>query len=124
MLLTAVTVWAGEYTFNSQTGTLTLVSGEFNSSNKWGNDVSPTAVKKVVATNQVMLHWRLLGAVQWLQELHEYLFGQCQHQHSHQHEQYVQWLRWSHYARNLELEHLQCHQYEQYVLRLPYAPLA
>ena len=53
MLLTAVTVWAGEYTFNSQTGTLTLVSGEFNSSNKWGNDVSPTAVKKVVATNQV-----------------------------------------------------------------------
>ncbi len=52
-LLTVMTTWAGEYTFDSQTGTLTLVSGEFNMNNKWGSDVSPTAVKKVVATNQV-----------------------------------------------------------------------
>lgn len=50
-LLTVVTAWAGEYTYNSETRTLTLVSGDFNKDNKWS--VSPTAVDSVIATNQV-----------------------------------------------------------------------
>ena len=50
-LLTAMTTWAGEYTYNSETHTLTLVSGEFNKDNKWS--VSSSAVFSVIATNQV-----------------------------------------------------------------------
>ena len=50
-LLTVVTAGAGEYTFDSETGTLTLVSGEFNKDNKWS--VSPSSVWSVIATSQV-----------------------------------------------------------------------
>ena len=49
-LLTAMTTWAGEYTFDSETGTLTLVSGEFNKNNKWS--VSSSSVRSVIATSQ------------------------------------------------------------------------
>ena len=52
-LLTAVAAWAGEYTYDSQTGALTLVSGEFNKDNKWGSDVPISQVKSVIATSQV-----------------------------------------------------------------------
>jgi uncharacterized repeat protein (TIGR02543 family) len=48
-----VVVPTGNYTFNSTTGELTLISGEFNKDNKWGNDVDPSAVTSVTATNQV-----------------------------------------------------------------------
>ena len=41
------------YVFNSETGELKLLWGEFNSANKWGDDVSPTAVKSVTATSEV-----------------------------------------------------------------------
>ena len=41
------------YTFNSSTGALSLNWGEFNSGNKWGEDVPATAVTSVTATNQV-----------------------------------------------------------------------
>ena len=56
VLMTAVTAWANSapnYTFNSQTGKLDLISGDFNSSNKWGSDVAPDKVKSVTATSQV-----------------------------------------------------------------------
>ena len=57
MLTMAEAAWADtslNYTFNSRTGKLELISGEFNKNNKWGNDVDPEAVKSVTATSQVM----------------------------------------------------------------------
>ena len=42
-----------QYTFNSETGELTLNWGEFNKDNKWGDDVPADAVKSVTATSQV-----------------------------------------------------------------------
>ena len=56
-MLTVMTAWAyslPEYTFNSRTGKLELLSGVFNKDNKWGDDVDPNSVKSVTATNQVM----------------------------------------------------------------------
>ena len=41
------------YTFDSTTGELKLNWGEFNSTNKWGDDVPISDVKSVTATNQV-----------------------------------------------------------------------
>ncbi|MBR5102371.1 MAG: hypothetical protein IK092_04545, partial [Muribaculaceae bacterium] len=41
------------YTFDSATGELKLIWGEFNSTNKWGDDVLISDVKSVTATNQV-----------------------------------------------------------------------
>lgn len=43
----------GNYTFDSTTGELTLISGEFNKDNKWGSEVTPSAVTSVTATDQV-----------------------------------------------------------------------
>ncbi|MBR5087355.1 MAG: BspA family leucine-rich repeat surface protein [Muribaculaceae bacterium] len=48
-----VTVGGPRYVFDSETGELKLLWGEFNSANKWGDDVSPTAVKSVTATSEV-----------------------------------------------------------------------
>ena len=42
-----------QYTFNSETGELTLNWGEFNKDNKWGSDVPASTVKSVTATSQV-----------------------------------------------------------------------
>ncbi|MBR5117537.1 MAG: BspA family leucine-rich repeat surface protein, partial [Muribaculaceae bacterium] len=42
-----------QYTFNSETGELTLNWGEFNKDNKWGDDVPASAVTSVTATSQV-----------------------------------------------------------------------
>ncbi|MBO7610450.1 MAG: BspA family leucine-rich repeat surface protein [Muribaculaceae bacterium] len=41
------------YVFNSATGELALIWGEFNKDNKWGDDVPADAVTSVTATNQV-----------------------------------------------------------------------
>ncbi|MBO4814575.1 MAG: BspA family leucine-rich repeat surface protein [Muribaculaceae bacterium] len=41
------------YIFNSQTGALTLVWGEFNKDYKWGTDVQASAVTSVTATSDV-----------------------------------------------------------------------
>ena len=41
------------YTFNSETGELALIWGDFNAGNKWGDDVPASAVKSVTATSQV-----------------------------------------------------------------------
>ncbi|MBR5118337.1 MAG: BspA family leucine-rich repeat surface protein, partial [Muribaculaceae bacterium] len=41
------------YVFDSETGELKLLWGEFNSANKWGDDVPPHAVKSVTATSEV-----------------------------------------------------------------------
>ncbi|MBO4723401.1 MAG: BspA family leucine-rich repeat surface protein [Muribaculaceae bacterium] len=41
------------YTFNSETGELALLWGEFNKDHKWGSEVTPTAVKSVTATSEV-----------------------------------------------------------------------
>ena len=52
----AVTSWARSaptYSFNSSTGKLELISGDFNKDNKWGSDVVPNKVKSVTATSQV-----------------------------------------------------------------------
>ena len=35
-LLACLTAWAGNYSFDSTTGELRLLSGEFNKNNKWG----------------------------------------------------------------------------------------
>ena len=48
-MLACLTAWAGNYSFNSQTGELRLLSGEFNKSNKWGSDVTASAVTSVTA---------------------------------------------------------------------------
>ena len=45
--------WTPPYTFNSTTGELTLNWGEFNKDNKWGSDVTPSAVTSVIATDEV-----------------------------------------------------------------------
>ena len=45
--------WTPPYTFDSSTGALTLNWGEFNNGNKWGNDVTPSAVTSVTATDEV-----------------------------------------------------------------------
>ena len=41
------------YTFNSETGELKLISGEFNKDKKWGSDVPAQSVKSVTATSDV-----------------------------------------------------------------------
>ncbi len=41
------------YTYDSETGALTLISGEFSKNKKWGSDVVANAVTSVTATNQV-----------------------------------------------------------------------
>ncbi len=41
------------YTYNSTTGELALIFGAFNGSNKWGSDVTPSAVTSVTATDEV-----------------------------------------------------------------------
>ena len=41
------------YTFNSETGELALIWGDFNADNKWGDDVPASAVKSVTATSEV-----------------------------------------------------------------------
>ena len=41
------------YTYDSATGALTLLRGEFNKDNKWGNEVVATAVTSVTATDEV-----------------------------------------------------------------------
>ncbi|MBR4829105.1 MAG: BspA family leucine-rich repeat surface protein, partial [Muribaculaceae bacterium] len=41
------------YTYNSTTGELALIWGEFNKDNKWGSDVTPSAVTSVTATDEV-----------------------------------------------------------------------
>jgi uncharacterized repeat protein (TIGR02543 family) len=51
--MTLYAKWVLRYTFDNTTGELALLWGEFNSGNKWGSDVSPTAVKSVTATSQV-----------------------------------------------------------------------
>ncbi len=51
--MTLYAKWDEQYTFDSSTGALTLHKGEFNSSHKWGSDVSATAVKSVTATGAV-----------------------------------------------------------------------
>ena len=52
-IVTLYAQWTPPYTFNSTTGVLTLNWGEFNKDNKWGNDVDPSAVTSVTATNEV-----------------------------------------------------------------------
>ena len=42
-----------DYTYDSTTGELTLLWGEFNKDNKWGKDVPTSAVKSVTATSKV-----------------------------------------------------------------------
>ena len=51
--ITATVTDPPRYTFNSTTGQLTLLWGEFNKDNKWGSEVSPSAVKSVTATSEV-----------------------------------------------------------------------
>ena len=41
------------YTFDSETGALALIWGEFNKDNKWGDEVTASAVKSVTATSEV-----------------------------------------------------------------------
>ena len=41
------------YTFDSETGALALLWGEFNKDNKWGDDVDAASVKSVTATREV-----------------------------------------------------------------------
>ena len=41
------------YTFDSETGELALLWGEFNEGNKWGSEVTAEAVKSVTATSEV-----------------------------------------------------------------------
>ncbi len=51
--ITATVTDPPQYTFNSETGELALLWGEFNKDNKWGDDVTNTAVKSVTATSEV-----------------------------------------------------------------------
>ena len=51
--LTNVTLRPLRYTFNSTTGELKLLWGPFYYGNKWGDDVTPSAVKSVTATSNV-----------------------------------------------------------------------
>ncbi len=51
--MTLYAKWAMRYTYNSETGELALLWGEFNKDNKWGNDVPAEAVTSVTATSQV-----------------------------------------------------------------------
>lgn len=51
--MTLYAKWDAQYTFNSETGELKLLCGEFNKDNKWGSDVPPMEVKSVTATNEV-----------------------------------------------------------------------
>ena len=51
--MTLYAKWEPKYTFNSETGELKLIWGEFNNDNKWGSDVPAEAVKSVTATNRV-----------------------------------------------------------------------
>ena len=41
------------YIFDSETGELALIWGEFNKDDKWGTDVTPSAVTSVTATDEV-----------------------------------------------------------------------
>ena len=51
--MTLYAKWAMRYTYNSETGELALLWGEFNKDNKWGSDVPASAVTSVTATSQV-----------------------------------------------------------------------
>ena len=51
--MTLYAKWDVRYTFNSTTGELALIKGEFNKDNKWGGDVPAEAVTSVTATSQV-----------------------------------------------------------------------
>ena len=51
--MTLYAKWDMQYAFNSTTGELALLWGEFNKDNKWGSDVPASAVKTVTATSQV-----------------------------------------------------------------------
>ncbi len=51
--ITATVTDPPQYTFNSETGVLALLWGEFNKDNKWGSDVPASSVKSVTATSQV-----------------------------------------------------------------------
>ncbi len=51
--MTLYAKWDAQYTFDSETGELKLLCGEFNKDNKWGSDVPPMEVKSVTATNEV-----------------------------------------------------------------------
>ena len=51
--MTLYAKWDAQYTFNSETGELKLLCGEYNRGNKWGSDVPASAVKSVTATSDV-----------------------------------------------------------------------
>ena len=51
--VTATITEAPRYTFNSTTGELALLWGEFNRYNKWGSEVTASAVTSVTATDEV-----------------------------------------------------------------------
>ena len=51
--VTAVLESLPRYTFDSETGALTLIWGEFNWDHNWGSEVTNTAVKSVTATSDV-----------------------------------------------------------------------
>ena len=51
--MTLYAKWDAQYTFNSETGELKLLCGEYNSGNKWGSDVPASAVKRVIANSGV-----------------------------------------------------------------------
>ena len=43
----------GRYNYDSATGVLSLICGEFSTDNKWGSEVVPSAVTSVTATDEV-----------------------------------------------------------------------
>ena len=51
--ITLYAKWDVQYSFDSTTGELALLWGDFNKNNKWGSDVAASAVKCVTATSQV-----------------------------------------------------------------------
>ena len=51
--MTLYAKWDVQYAFNSTTGELALLWGEFNKDHKWGSDVPASAVKTVTSTSQV-----------------------------------------------------------------------
>ena len=51
--ITLYAKWYPQYTFDSETGELALLWGEFNKDNKWGDDVPASAVKRVIANSGV-----------------------------------------------------------------------
>ena len=93
-LLTVMTAWAGEYTYDSETRELTLVSGEFNKDNKWGSDIPVSMVMSVIATSQVSF----TGDCSELFKGFTNCTSMDLNQRSHQYEQNVQCLRKTHLA--------------------------